>query len=419
MQFFQNNKKIDAYIICFIAALFFLFEFIQINMFNSIDSYVAKSYGLDGAGLGFISSIYFYSTVAFLLPAGQILDLFSAKKTILITLFACIIGIFGFSVTHNFYLACFFRLLEGIGSAFCFLGSFKIASNWLSKSELPFITGMIVTVGMLGGVIAQTPLSLLVSALGWRNSLQVDALFGLIIFVIIMTFLHDCPRKKVIEKLENTQKTTINYWKTVKLVYKNKHNWFCGLYTCLMNLPMVLLGALWGTLYLKNVNGMAVKSASEIISFLFIGCIIGSPFYGFLSKITNKPKKLMVFGSLSTLIVSVVFIFYGGSNQMLLTILFIALGFFSSSQIFGYPAAAMKGLQENSAMSASVVSFTTMSGYIVFQPLFGYILDFTSRNTQVKNLAYSAAAFHSAILMIPVACAISLIISVFIKINNN
>lgn len=419
MRFFQDNKKIYAYFICFVAALFFLYEFIQINMFNSIDSFVAKSYGLDAAGLGFISSIYFYSTVAFLLPAGQLLDFFSAKKTILVTLLVCVIGLFGFAVTHNFYAACFFRLLEGVGSAFCFLGSFRIASNWVPKSELPFITGIIVTIGMLGGVIAQTPLSLLVSSFGWRNALQIDSLLGVIIFLIIMTFLHDSPNKRISPAPENFQKTKIHYWKTLSLVYKNKHNWFCGLYTCLMNLPMVLLGALWGTLYLKNVNSLTAKNASEIISFLFIGCIIGSPFYGFLSKKIKNPKKLMIFGAISTLIIFITFMNYSGNNLTLLIGFFVALGFFSSSQIFGYPAAAMKAMPENFAMSASVVSFTTMSGYIVFQPLFGYLLDYFSKSDTIRNLSYSESAFHSAILIIPIACFVSLLVSVFLKISPN
>ncbi len=112
-----------AWTVCIVSSLFFFYEFIQINLFNSINNDVIRDFHLNATQLGFLSACYFYSTVFFLLPAGQILDRFSAKKVILITLALCIVGIIGFALSKNVILAAFFRFIEGIGSAFCFLGS--------------------------------------------------------------------------------------------------------------------------------------------------------------------------------------------------------------------------------------------------------------------------------------------------------
>lgn len=86
MSFFQKkstyqdfeNKVFDVgltnfrpWFICIIASMFFLYEFIQVNMFNSIDAYIVKDFALTSTQLGFLSSIYFYSTVGFILPAGH------------------------------------------------------------------------------------------------------------------------------------------------------------------------------------------------------------------------------------------------------------------------------------------------------------------------------------------------------------
>ena len=367
----RKNSKFSGYFVCLIASLFFLYEFIQINMFNSIEHSVVLAYKLDGIGIGFLSSIYFYSTVLFLLPAGQILDKFSPKLVILTTIFICIFGLTGFALTHNIFVACFCRFLEGIGSAFCFLGNFRIASNWVSKSELAFMTGAIVAIGMIGGIVAQTPLMLLVEKYGWRNSLFMDAFFGVFVFITIFLFVQDHPNEQL--PLKNPVKT-VNYFELLKISYLNKNNWLCGLYTCLMNSPMVVLGALWGSLYLKNAHGLSTHDASNVIGYVFIGCIIGSPFFGFLSSFFTR-KILMITGGILTSVVLLAILSAGNASEFNFAVLFFLLGLFSSAQIFGYPTAAQNGPEEISAMSASVVSFTTMSGYIVFQPLFGYLLD--------------------------------------------
>ncbi len=291
----EIGRKYISWVACLVSSLFFLYEFIQINMFNSIDSYVMDAYGLSAKGLGFLSSIYFYSTVAFLLPAGQILDRFPPKKIITLTMFLCILGIFGFSITSNLIVAGMCRFLEGIGSAFCFLGSFKIAANWFPKNKLPFVTGIIITVGMLGGVIAQTPLTVLISKYGWREALVMDAFLGILILAAIFLFVIDGSTN--FKKAQGDEKNK-TYWLEMKSVYLNRSNWSCGVYTCLMNSAMVLLGALWGNLYLEQIHHFSKQDSSIILSMIFIGCIIGSPIFGFLSSAMKNKKKPMIFGAI-------------------------------------------------------------------------------------------------------------------------
>jgi len=92
----KNESPIQKWAVCCVASLFFFYEFIQINMFNSIDPEIVKAFKLNATQLGLLSACYFYSTVGFLLPAGQILDRYSVKKVILVTLLLCIVGIVGF-----------------------------------------------------------------------------------------------------------------------------------------------------------------------------------------------------------------------------------------------------------------------------------------------------------------------------------
>lgn len=393
----DSKLNLKSFTVCLVAALFFLYEFIQINMFNSISQDVTRAFQLDATGLGLLSSCYFYSTVGFLLPAGQILDRFSPKTTILVTLLICIFGLIGFSRTDSFIFAAVFRFLEGIGSAFCFLGSFRIAAAWVSEKQLGFMTGLIITIGMLGGVLAQAPLQFLVKYFGWRDALLVDASLGVAVAFLILLIVKDAPGERIVDR-------KLEYCASLKLVYFNLHNWLCGFYTCILNLPLVLFGALWGNMYLEQVRHCSESQAAAIISLLFMGTIVGAPIAGFLSGKMGTRKIPMLFGALASLSVVLAIIALPSSSSPELSLLFFLLGLFSSTQGLGYPAAAERNPPALAGMSASVVSFTTMSGYIVFQPLFGWIMDEFGKPALVANTrVYSPFGFELALLIIPLS----------------
>lgn len=410
-----NTIQIKPWIVCLTASLFFLYEFIQINIFNSIDPEVMKDFHLDATQLGLFSSCYFYSTVGFLLPAGQILDRFSAKKVILVTLMICIIGIVGFASSANIISAAIFRLLEGIGSAFCFLGSFRIACRWFLPERMSFVTGVIVTIGMIGGAIAQAPLAILVELAGWRDALLLDAMLGLFFAVLIFANVQDFPERDSLKEIK-LHKSTISYWDSLRSVYLVRHNWFCGIYTCLLNLPLVLLGALWGNLYLQQAHHFQRTQASEIVMMLFVGMIVGSPFAGYITDYIREKNGSMFLGAFFSIIVSLLIIYSHSISYPYFLMLFFLMGLFSSTQILGYPAAAEKNTQILAGMSASVVSFTTMSGYIIFQPLFGWMMDIKGKSSIVNGvMVYDVANYQHALLIIPVSLGLAAIVTMLMK----
>lgn len=140
-----------AWIVCLIAALFFFYEFIQMNMLSSLNQDLMAAFDVDATRLGILSSTYFYANVIFLLPAGQLLDRYSTRTIILIALSLCVLGTYLFSLTDSLWIAAFFRFVTGIGSAFCFLSSIRLASRWFPANHMALISGLIVTMAMLGG----------------------------------------------------------------------------------------------------------------------------------------------------------------------------------------------------------------------------------------------------------------------------
>jgi hypothetical protein len=64
-----NYYKIQPWLVCLSAALFFFYEFIQMGMFNSISQELMHDFSINARQLGFLSATYFYADVIFLLFA--------------------------------------------------------------------------------------------------------------------------------------------------------------------------------------------------------------------------------------------------------------------------------------------------------------------------------------------------------------
>ena len=406
-----SNKKLLPWVVCFSAALFFFYEFIQMNMFNAISADLMRSFLLNATELGKLSAYYFYANLLFLPIAGAVLDRFSTRLIILSALLLCILGIAGFAITHSFLWACIFRFMSGIGSAFCFLSSIRLASRWFPAKQMALVSGLIVTMAMLGGMVAQTPLTMLAQSLSWRHTLLLDACLGLLIFIIIFYFVQNCPPGlKQEQKISYLELTHLGLFKSWRLAYLNPQNLLCGLYTTLTNLPIALLGAIWGSLFLQQTAHFSATEASLSPSLLFLGTIIGGPTVGWVSDKIKKRVGLMVLGAIISLFLTLIIICLPGLLSLTgVLLLFFALGFFTSSQVLSYPLVAESNAKSLTATSVSVVSFFAIGGYAVFQPLFGWLMDYDWQGTVVNQIRiYSVSDYHRALLILPVGFCIAL-----------
>ncbi len=405
----EPRASLKAWVVCLGAALFFFYEFIQMNMFNVISIPLMHEFGISAAQLGSMSAYYFIANVLFLFPAGIILDRVSVKKVILVSLALSVLGTALFSFSHSLTWATFFRFLTGIGGAFCFLSCLRLASRWFPARQMALITGCIVTMAMLGGAVAQAPLELLIEKLTWRQALQIDAAFGVLIFLVISAVVKEYPDSyKELYQEYQKQISEMGFFKSLNLAFLRMENWLPAIYTCLMNLPVVLLGGLWGTLYLVNAYGLGKLQAAHISSMLFIGTIVGSPLSGWISDRLALRRVPMLIGAALSLVLMLILIYSSKLNFVELLLIFLFLGVFTSTQIISYPFVAETSPRVITAMSVSVVNITTQGGIALFQPFFGFLLDLHAHSGHSGENILTVGDFHWAMWIFPIGFIIAL-----------
>jgi MFS family permease len=413
----KTTNRLLPWIVCLSATLFFFYEFLLMNMFNAIAPNLEQTFHVTATRLGLLSAGYFWADVVFLFPAGLLLDRFSTRRIILLAMGLCVVSTFGFAASHTFANALLFRTLSGVGNAFALLACVRLAARWFPPERLALITGVIVTMAMLGGMVAQTPLTLMVHALGWREALSVNGIIGVAFLVIIFFMVSDQPTSfKETTRQHREALAELGFWKSIRLAIKNKQNWLGGIYTNLMNLPFVLFGAIYGASYLEHVHHLTSQKASMVITLLFLGTIIGAPIMGWYSDRHARRVKPMAIGAMISLLLIVILLYTPGLSFISLLLLFFLLGFVTSTQVLSYPLVAESNPSMLTGTGVGLASLIIMSGYALFQPLCGYFMDLHWSGLIQNDIPiYALNDYRLAFVMIPVGFTISLIATYFLR----
>jgi MFS family permease len=395
-----------AYCVTLTAGLFFLCESILVNAFGTLSLDMMSDFHVDAYAFGKLSASYLLANILLLFPAGILLDRLSVKKVLLFSITTCALGAMIFSQTAHFYTAVGCIFISGAGGTFCFLGTMKLASRWFSPQKLAWVTGLIVTLAMLGGLIAQTPVAILANHFGWRSLFQVlafvEAFFCLLTFLI----LKDSPEK---DDFTDLPLSLASVFKSIQIAIRTPLNWVCGIFTSTMNLPVTLIGAVWGVPFLIQAHHFSRTESASINAFIFIGMMIGPAISGKLSDYLRSRTLIMAGGTLVSLAVILAIMLFTSDTAWTYRFLFFSLGFFSSVQILGYTVLVENTPPAMTGASLSVSCVLVMSGGTFLQPLFGKIMQLYWTGEMANHTpVYSTQAYHTAMMMLPVAFCIAL-----------
>jgi MFS family permease len=417
----MQPRVTNPWVVCLIAASFFFYQFIQITMFNILKPELIIEFNADPAILSFISALYFYGTVLFLIPAGIMLDHISTRKIILATMGISLIGLLIFAMSTSILGAGIGRFLVGIsGGPFCFLSSMRIASRWFPEQRLAFVTGVIVAMAMFGGMVAQLPLSILVAEVGWRTAMYVNLGLGAILLGLIYLYVYDYPPGKKHEyEQQMAYNRTQGFAQGFKIVVFKAQNWNCGLFASLLNLPILVFGALWGFMYVTQIFNLSRLQASTSCTMLFLGMLLGGPMFGWISDrmlVRKTPMfagLLLCFTAIAILLLTPSLGFFGVASLMFL------IGVGSSAQILAYPTVTDSNPPALVGSALGLASTLVMAGGAIIQPAVGWLVEYKWDGLIEAGMPiFSYSNYNFAFWSMPLAIIIATCLVFLIKETN-
>lgn len=413
----QKNYLIKAFIIVFVTSFLFFYEFGLTNIYNSLGPYVVKDFNLSPTEFGFVASLFFYTDLIFLIPAGVLVDRYSPRRIITLVLLISSTGVLMNAHAHSLGVLVIARLLMGLGGGFCLVGCIRVAVNWFPQKYMAGISGFIITMGMLGGLMVQTPLTLLILHSSWRYALTIVAIIGYSIAALIFLFVRDMPHHLKEERQHHIQRHhESGVFRCLKLALLKKQNWYCGFYTCLMNLPIFMLGALLGIPYLTQVNQLTMTQASTVSGMLYLGTMIGSPLMGSLSDLIQNRKYPMLISAVLAIALVFIIIQVTSNSFWLLLFLFLLLGIITSAQIISYPLVVESNSKMISSSAVCVISMMCMISGAFIQPLAGFLLSLRGgAHITQGTMDYPTASYHFVLNILPIAFVLAFILGLLIK----
>lgn len=370
----NGNSSTRAWLAALSAALFFFYDFVIMQMGGTLKLDWMNEFGLTATQFSLLASMFLYGNTLMLIPAGIIMDRYSIRKVMLRVIPISLIATGVFTVTHSVWVAEVARFVQGSCNAFCFLSCVLVTSQFFEEKWRGFVMGLIVTLAMLGGVVAQTPLALLVNLIGWREALLGLTCLGMVALLAFSVFVFDARRFDEI-KLPTLKEE----YEGFVSAFKNSKTWGYGLYISFMNLPVMVVAGLWGITYLQEVHHLAFTEACFVNSLIMIGTIVGSPVLGSLSDRFEKRQTVMAYSSVVAFFILLSVLYSHIESVYVMSVLFFLLGFATSAQVIGYPVISEKNPVELQAKAAGIASIAIMGGAALAENVTGWLLEMHHR----------------------------------------
>ncbi len=410
----STYKQFLPWVVWGLGCLFYFYECLLQVSPSVMSSELMRDFTVTSQTLGILSGIYFYSYAAMQLPGGVLMDYFGPHRLLTIATAICAISTIAFGLTDSFFMACFARLMIGFGSAFAAVGTMKLAANWFPAQRFALLTGMMVTVGMLGAIGGEAPLALLIDNYGWRHSMVIMGIIGIFLTILILVVAKDNPHQLTTNTSESEESDSL--FSSLVTILKNRQLWLVAIYGGLMYMSTPVFCGLWGVPFLMFKMGLTKATAANYISLVFVGWAIASPLWGIYSNRIGLRKPSLYIGSIGALLTSLGFIFLPLGKGFVLQVLLFCFGIFSAGFLPAFAVAKELCNKRYVATGLSFMNMMNMIGIAVAQPIIGYILDKMWGGEIVNQIrVYPLNAYYVALALLPACILISLFILPLIK----
>lgn len=403
-----------AWAIWLLSAFFMFYKYALEVSPSVMNTTLMKAFDISATQLGNLTACYFYAYLLLQIPAGILLDRFGPRIVTTISIILCSLGTLLFSTAESFALAGIGRFLTGVGAAFAVVNCLKLIANWFPQKQCAFMTGLMMTVAMLGAVGGQAPLASFIERLDWRYAMEIISYIGLGLGVIFWIVVRDVSPLKTLEKHIVPQKGSL--FKNLKHVFQHKQSWWLSIYSGFAFSPVMIFGGLWGVSFISEAFGFTSNIAAQSVSLIFIGFAVGAPFFGIYSDWLKRRKTVMVWGTLGALLSISAVIYLPSLTVSTVMLLLFAFGFFISSFLLCFTM-----IQEihSPIYAATVIGF--MNAFDAFfgafsDPLTGLFLDLNWDGKMLDGARiFSVENYKIAFITLPVYLLISIISLYWVK----
>ncbi|MEZ5818096.1 MAG: MFS transporter [Hyphomicrobiaceae bacterium] len=348
------------------GALFFFYAWVLRVSPSVMVEELMRDFSVGATAVGSLSAFYFYGYAGMQIPVGLMIDRFGPRRLLAISALVCGASCLLAAWSPTFGGVSLGRFLIGASAAFSLVGALAVAGQWFEPTRFALLGGLAMAAGMAGGVLGQAPVRLLVEANGWRPTVALMSVGGLVLAIMAMLFVRDRTRGagglgQVIAGLGQ--------------VLRNPQTWLISLAGLGVNGTLLGFGGLWGVPFMGAAHGLEPAAAAFITSLLIAGWGCGAPFFGWLSGHMGRRRAPFLIGY-AICLPSFLMLVYGPQlpAQLVAALTFLT-GFGGSAQIMCFATVREVNSPALAGTAIGVVNATVTGTGAIYQPLIGWLLD--------------------------------------------
>ncbi len=405
-------------IVCF-GMLFYCFNYFLRVSPSVMQNELTHAFHINAYEFGTLAAFYYYAYTPMQIPAGLLYDKFGVR---FVLCSACLVAAMGLSIfisADNYVTAGIGRFMIGLGCAFAYIGTLKLASLWLPANRFATVAGLTTAVGMAAGAASQKYLTHVVGVIGYQQALHTAIIVGVLLSIVMLILVRSRPEQPIdnTPNAETAPITLAQLMGALRIILTNPQMWLIGIIGCLLYLPSSVFLDLWGIPYLKSVYHLSAKDAVAISSYTFYGWIISGPIIGaFSDRIKRRCLPLTATGFFAALLLCAVF-YMPGIQLSALYIIFFIIGFCCGAHPLCFAIGKESNPLQISGTAVAITNMLIMAGGAIFQPIVGklLVLHTTSPMGPDGLPVYTSSDYTFALSIIPIGVAIGIFLSLFLK----
>ncbi|MDF1750689.1 MAG: MFS transporter [Alphaproteobacteria bacterium] len=370
-----------------------------------------RAFAVGGGALGSLSAFYFYAYAGMQMPVGVLMDRFGPRKLLSGAMTLCLIGSLIFALAHSLGIASVGRAIIGASVACSYVGTMSIAAAWFPAKRFSLLIGILQSVGMTGAMAGQAPLSFVVSAYGWRETIIGLGVIGAILAVMIFLMVAEIPRSK--PQPAAGKPTSGGAFRDV---LSRRDSWACAVIGFTLAAPMLTFAGLWAVPWLTQTQGYSKADAAATTSLIFLGWACIGPALGIITEKIGRRKPILYCGFIMGILTLACMIYIPDIPPTTLSVLFFMNGVAGCTMILSFTCVRETNRPSRMGAGLGFVNMAVVGSGALFQPLLGLILDLGWTGLEENGARiYDVAAYTSAFTILIIAYVIGFIACIILR----
>ena len=330
------------------------------------------------AALGALTGAFFFGFSAMQIPCGFLFDRYGPRRTVTGLLVVAVAGAALFTLAPSWPWLLTGRALMGAGFGVMLIGSMVVISRWFPPDRFATLAGIVLSVGLLGNLLATTPLAWGTEMIGWRGVFGIMVVFTALAALGVWLVVRDAPPGHPF--LARKAETPAEMIRGLGEVLRNRQlRFILALNFCNYACTFTVQG-LWGGPFLREVHGLSRVDSGNVLLVAVIAYQIGMLTISPLDRVFDTRKRIAITGTLLITAILATLALWASAPLWVAMAAIVGIGFLSASstmvmthgrgifpdRLIGRGIATM-----NTSVMLGVACMQTVSGVIVgaFAPL--------------------------------------------------